>query len=192
MLHLLEMADNKDAGHPPLQDPNSPDYVCVTCQNRVNSLCLACQELALLRGNSTTNERDNSDSYTPQAMSDSDTESAYDADTIIDSPNSRSSTLQLNLSDNSNDENNVSDNNLSDEEVESIEEPAPLMPRRRPIRNRLMLLFGACERGTTFKLPLIARNRFDSVSNAVSNDPDDSDLSDMPPLEGSDEDDGDI
>ena len=192
MLHLLEMADKEGAGHPPLQDLNSPDYVCVTCQNRVNSLCLPCQELALLRGNSTTNERDNSDSYPPEPMSDSDKDSAYDADTIIDSPNSRSSTLQLYVSDNSNDENNVSDNNLNDEEVESIEEPAPLMPRRRPIRNRLTVLFGACAPGTTFKLPLIVRNRFDLVSNAVSNDPDDSDLSDMPPLEGSDEDDGDI
>ena len=192
LLHLLKMADNKDAGPPPLENPNSPDYVCVTCQNRVNSLCLACQELALLRANSTTNERDNSDSYTPQAMSDSDmTDSAYDADTIIDSPNSRSSTLQLNFSDNSNDENNVSDYNLNDEEVEIIKEPAPLMPRRRPIKSMLTVLFGACERGKTFK-PLIVGNRFDLVSNAVSNDPDDSEFSDMPPLEGSDEDDGDF
>ena len=192
MLHLLEMADKEGAGHPPLQDLNSPDYVCVTCQNRVNSLCLPCQELALLRGNSTTNERDNSDSYPPEPMSDSDKDSAYDADTIIDSPNSRSSTLQLYVSDNSNDENNVSDNNLNDEEVESIQELAPLMPRRRPTLNRAVVLFGSSAPVTTLKLPLLARNRSDSVSNAVSNDPDDSDLSDMPPLEGSDEDDGDI
>ena len=180
------MADKKDAGPPPLEDPNSPEYVCVTCHNKVNSLCLACQEMALLRANFTRNERDNSDRYTPQAMSDSDmTDSAYDADTIIDSPNSRSSTLQLNFSDNSNDENNVSDNNLNDEEVEIIKEPAPLMPRRRPIKSMLTVLFGACERGKTFK-PLIVGNRFDLVSNAVSNDPDDSEFSDMPPLEGSD------
>ena len=191
------MADNKDAGLPPLQDPNTPDYVCPTCQDRVNSLCLACQELALLRANSTTNERDNSDSYTPQAMSDSDmTDSAYDADTIIDSPNSSSSTLLLNLSDNSNDENDVSDNNVNEEEVEILEEPAAaapaaLMPRRRPIQARLLGLFGAGERDKTF-IPLIVGNRFDLVSNAVSNDPDDSDQSDMPALEGSDEDDGDL
>ena len=68
LLHLLKMADNKDAGPPPLEDQNSPDYVCLTCQNRVNSLCLA---------NSTTNERDNSDSDM--------TDSAYAADTISDS-----------------------------------------------------------------------------------------------------------
>ena len=185
------MADNKAAGPPTLENPNSPDNVCVTCQNRVDSLCPACQELALLRTNSTTNEPNNSDSNTPQAMSDSDmTDSAHYADTIIDSPNSRSSTLQLNFSDNSNDENNVFDYNLNDEEEEIIKEPAPLMPCRRPIRNRLTVLFGACERGKTFK-PLIVGNRFDLVSNAASNDPDDSEFSDMPPLEGSDED-GDV
>merc|ERR1712120_107762 len=101
-------------------------------------------------------------------------DSAYDADTIIDSPNSRSSTLQLNFSD-----------NLNDEEIK--EEPAPLMPRRRPIRNMVTVLFGACERGKTFK-PLIDGNKpyrnligSDIVSNAVSNDPDDSDESDLPP-----------
>ena len=197
LLHLLKMADNKDAGLPPLQDPNTPDNVCPICQGWVDSPCLACQEFALMRANSTTNQRDNSDSYTPQAMPDSDmSDSAYDADTIIDSPNSRSSTLQLNFSDNSNDENMLSDNNLNDEEIK--EEPAPLMPRRRPIRNMVTVLFGACERGKTFK-PLIDGNKpyrnligSDIVSNAVSNDPDDSDESDLLPLEGSDEDDGDL
>ena len=191
------MADKKDAGPPPLEDPNSPEYVCVTCHNRVNSLCLACQEMALLRANFTTNERDNSDRYTPQAMSDSDmTDSAYDADTIIDSPNSSSSTLLLNLSDNSNDENDVSDNNVNEEEVEILEEPAAaapaaLMPRRRPIQARLLGLFGAGERDKTF-IPLIVGNRFDLVSNGVSNDPDDSDESDLTALEGCDENDGDL
>ena len=117
-------------------------------------------------------------------------DSAYDADTIIDSPNSHSSTLKLNLSDSSNDENMLSDKNLNDEEIK--EEPAPLMPRRRSIRNKLTVLFGTCERGKTFK-PLIDGNKpyrnligSDIVSNAVSNDPDDSEFSDMPPLEGSD------
>ena len=186
------MADNKAAGPPTLENPNSPDNVCVTCQNRVDSLCPACQELALLRTNSTTNEPNNSDSNTPQAMSDSDmTDSAHYADTIIDSPNSRSSSLQLNVSDISTDENNVSDYTLNDEEVEVIKDPAPLMPRRRPIRNRLTVLFGECARGTTFK-PLSVGNRCDLVSNAVSNDPDNSDFSDMPPLEGYDEDDCDF
>ena len=123
------MADKKDAGPPPLEDPNSPDYVCVTCQNNVNALCLACQEMAQLRANSTRNERDNSDRDTPQPMSDSDsTDSAYDVDTISDSPNSCSSTLLLNVSDNSNDENAVSDNNVNEEELEILEEPAAAAP----------------------------------------------------------------
>ena len=169
------MADNKDAGLPPLQDPNTTDNVCPTCQ-----------ELALMIANSTTNQRDNSDSYTPQAMPDSDmSDSAYDADTIIDSPNSRSSTLKLNLSDSSNDENMLSDTNLNDEEIK--EEPAPSMPRR-PIISRITVLFGEAVRGKTFK-PLIDckksyRNLIgsDIVSNVDSNDSDDS----MPPLEGSD------
>merc|ERR1712121_373968 len=116
-------------------------------------------------------------------MGDSDmSDSAYDADTIIDSPNSRSSTLKFNLSNSSNDENMLSDKNLSDEEIK--EEPAPLMPRRRPIRNMVTVLFGACERGKTSK-PLINGNKpyrnligSDIVCNAVFNDPDDSDDSD--------------
>ena len=117
------MADKKDAGPPPLEDPNSPDYVCVTCHNRVNSLCLACQEMVLLRADFIRNERDRCDRYTPQPMSDSDkSDSAYDADTISDSPSSSSSTLQLNLSDNSNDENDVIANNVHEEGLEIIEE----------------------------------------------------------------------
>ena len=179
------MADNKDAGVPALQDPSTSDNVCPTCQG-----------LAIMITNSTTNQCDNSDSddsslssvghliihENPATPSDS-SDSAYEADTIIDSPNSRSSTLKLNVSDSSNDETMLSDTNLNDEEIK--EEPAPLMPRRRPIRNMVTVLFGACERGKTFK-PLIVGNRSDIVSNAVSNDPDDSEFSDMPPLEGSD------
>ena len=175
------MADNKDAGLPPLQDPNTPDYVCPTCQDRVNSLCLACQELALLRANSTTNERDNSDSYTPQAMPDSDmSDSAYDADTIIDSPNSRSSTLKLNVSDSSNDETMLSDTNLNDEEIK--EEPAPLMTRRRPLNQEEKL---CVQRGCVCKC-----HGF-KFGKGLSSDSDDTDRSDMPVLEGRDEDDGD-
>ena len=180
------MADKKDAGPPPLEDPNSPDYVCVTCHNKVNSLCLACQEMAQLRANFTRNERDNSDRYTPQAMSDSDrTDSAYDVDTISDSPNSSSSTLLLNVSDNSNDENAVSDNNVNEEELEILEEPAAAAPAA--LMPHTVVNFD--ESGFYYRAP---GNRFNLVSNAVSNDPDDSDQSDMPALEGSDEDDGDL
>ena len=181
------MADNKDAGVPALQDPSTSDNVCPTCQG-----------LAIMITNSTTNQCDNSDSddsslssvghliihENPATPSDS-SDSAYEADTIIDSPNSRSSTLKLNVSDSSNDETMLSDTNLNDEEIK--EEPAPSMPRR-PIISRITVLFGAGERGKTFK-PLIDckksyRNLIgsDIVSNVDSNDSDDS----MPPLEGSD------
>ena len=61
----------------------------------------------------------------------------------------------------------------------------------RPIQARMPGLFGASVRGKSF-IPLIVGNRFDLVSNGVSNDTDDSDDSDMPALEGCDEDDGDL
>ena len=51
----------------------------------------------------------------PQSPEDS-SDSAYEADTIIDSPNSSSSTLLLNVSDDSNDQNTVSDNDVNEEE----------------------------------------------------------------------------
>ena len=153
----------------------------------------------------------------PQLPEDS-SDSAYEADTIIDSPNSSSSTLLLNVSDNSNDQNAVSDNNVNEEELEILEEPAAaapaaLMPHtvvnldeagyyfrapttttlpRRPIQARSLGLFGASERGKSF-IPHIVGNKFDLISNGVSNDPDDSeDDSDLPALEGCDEDDGDL
>ena len=75
-----------------------------------DNVCQTCQGLACLSDSS---------------------DSAYEADTIIDSPNSRSSTLKLNVSDSSNDETMLSDTNLNDEEIK--EEPAPLMTRRRPL-----------------------------------------------------------
>ena len=121
------MAHKKDAGPPPLEDPNSPDYVCVQCHNKVNSLCLpclemallrtdyvsetchnkvkclchACQEMAQLRANFIRNARDNSDRYAPQPMSDTDrSDSAYDVDIISDSSRSTDTTLDIDFIEN--------------------------------------------------------------------------------------------
>ena len=41
------MAEKQDNGPPPLEDPNSVDYECVICHNKVNSQCLSCLEKAL-------------------------------------------------------------------------------------------------------------------------------------------------
>ena len=57
----------------------------------------------------------------PDSPEDS-SDSAYEADTIIDSPNSSSSTLQLNVSKDSNDKNDVNDNDIN-EEVQILEGP---------------------------------------------------------------------
>ena len=116
------MAYNKDNGPPPLEDPNSPDYKCSVCHNRVNSLCLpcldmakiragfvcetfhnevtslchACQEMAQLRANFIRNARDNTDSYAPQPMSDTArSDSQYDVDVISDSSRSTDTTLDI-------------------------------------------------------------------------------------------------
>ena len=55
------MADkNKTRQHdvpPPLEDPNSPDYVCVSCHNNIHNLCLECQHRAQLAANSRRNDR---------------------------------------------------------------------------------------------------------------------------------------
>jgi len=52
-------------------------------------------------------------------------DSAYEADTVIDSPTSTSSTLQLNLSLDSTDQNEVNDNNLDEDDVQMpLELPA--------------------------------------------------------------------
>ena len=176
------MADNKDAGVPPLQDPNTSDNVCPTCQG-----------LAIMIANSTTNQCDNSDSddsslssvghkiihENPASPSDS-SDSAYEADTIIDSPNSRSSTLKLNVSDSSNDETMLSDTNLNDEEIK--EEPAPLMTRRRPLNQeeKLCVQHGCVCKCHGFKF-----------GKGLSSDSDDTDRCDMPVLQGCDEDEGD-
>ena len=60
----------------------------------------------------------------PQLPDDS-SDSAYNADTIIDSPTSTSSTLQLNLSEDSNDQNDVNDNDIDEDEVQMLEELPP-------------------------------------------------------------------
>ena len=121
------MAHKKDAGPPPLEDPNSPDYVCVQCHNKVNSLCLQCLEMALLRtdyvcetchnkvkclchachevaqlrANFIKNARDNSDRSGPQPMPDTDrSDSAYDVDIISDSSRSTDTTLDIDFIEN--------------------------------------------------------------------------------------------
>ena len=58
-----------------------------------------------------------------QDSPDESSDSAYEADTIIDSPTSTSSTLQLNLSEDSNDQNEVNDNDIDEDEVQMLEEP---------------------------------------------------------------------
>ena len=161
------MADEEDAGPPPLEDPNSPDYVCVTCQNNVNALCLACQEMAQLRANSTRNERDNSDRDTPQPMSDSDSsDSAYDVDTISDSPRSTDTTLVIDF-------------------IENVDETGTVLIAKNVMMKRLK-----------FK-PLILDGRFERDSDTETDysdmppleetkktkDDSDEDSGDMPPLE---------
>ena len=116
------MDHKKDAGPPPLEDPNSPDYVCGECHNKVNALCLeclemavrwifyvcdtchnkvtsmcqACHEVAQMRVNFIKNARDNSDLSGPQPIAATDRrDSAYDVDNISDS--SRSSDTNLNI-----------------------------------------------------------------------------------------------
>ena len=97
------MADKENDGPPPLEDPNSPDYVCVVCQNNVDALCQECQAIAELRANSTRNDSGGEESpvttrsNSPKAMSASGTnDSAYSADTIIDSPTSTDTTVDMN------------------------------------------------------------------------------------------------
>ena len=103
------MAYKKDAGPPPLQDPNSPDYECSVCHNRVNSLCGPCLDMAKIRAGTSPchacqemgqqraniiknasailkNALDNSHSYAPQPMSDTDVicDSSTSTDTCSD------------------------------------------------------------------------------------------------------------
>ena len=59
----------------------------------------------------------------PDSQDESSDSSAYDADTIIDSPTSTSSTLQLHLSEDSNHQNDVNDNNINEDEVQILEGP---------------------------------------------------------------------
>ena len=92
------MADNENDGPPPLEDPNSPNYICVLCQNNADALCQECQEIAELRANSTRNYsggEDDNMSETSNSATGTD-ESAYYADTIIDSPRSTDTTVDMN------------------------------------------------------------------------------------------------
>ena len=73
------MADKGNDGPPPLEDPNSPDYICVVCQNNVDALCQECQETAELRANSTRNDSGGEDDKLSETSN-----SAYDGETIRD------------------------------------------------------------------------------------------------------------
>ena len=64
----------------------------------------------------------------PDSPDESSDSSAYDADTIIDSPRSTSSTLQLNLSEDSNEQNDVNHNDINEEEVQILEGPPAAAP----------------------------------------------------------------
>ena len=137
----------------------------------------------------------------PQSPEDS-SDSAYEADTIIDSPNSSSSTLLLNVSDDSNDQNAVSDNDVN--EVKIVEEPpapAALMPHTVVNCDEAgyychashgSRLFNDFCQGCACKCHGF---KFGSSANGLSSDSDDTDRCDMPVLEGllegCDEDDGD-
>ena len=61
------MAEKQDNGPPPLENPNSLDYICAECHNKVNSLCLLCLEKALHMTSFTRIYKS-----TPQPMADSD------------------------------------------------------------------------------------------------------------------------
>ena len=73
------MADKENDGPPPLEDPNSPDYICVICQNNVDALCHECQETAELRANYTRNDSGGQDDKVSETSN-----SAYDGETIRD------------------------------------------------------------------------------------------------------------
>ena len=161
------MADKKDAGPPPLEDPNSPDYVCVQCHNNVNALCLACQEMAQLRANSTRNECDDSDRDTPQPMSDSDSsDSAYYADTIIDSPRSTDTTLDLN------------------DIIENVDETGTyLRAAMKGLKFKPLILDGRFERDSDSETDYSDMPPLEETKKNKEDSDEDSDYTDMPPLE---------
>ena len=66
------MADRDNDGPPPLEDPNSPGYICVVCHNNVDALCQECQETAHLRVNSTRNYSGEEDDKLSETSDDSD------------------------------------------------------------------------------------------------------------------------
>ena len=184
------MAHKEDAGPPPLEDPNSPDYVCVYCQSNVDALCLECQNMAELTANSTRNDSDDSDRDTPLDIDDesqsyvghmidhedpespvySDSSDSAYADTISDSPRSTDTTLDLN------------------DIIENVDEACTSA--------RNVSICGAAMKGLKFK-PLILDGRFERDSTSETDDSDmssleerkknkedsDEDSDDMPPLE---------
>ena len=161
------MADKEDAGPPPLEDPNSPDYVCVTCQSNIDALCLACQEMAQLRANSTRNDRDDSDRDTPQPMSDSDSsDSAYDVDTISDSPRSTDTTLEIDF-------------------IENVDETGTVLRAKNVIMKRLkfklLILDGRFERDSDTETDYSDMPPLEETKKTKDDSDEDSD--DMPPLE---------
>ena len=165
------MAHKKDAGPPPLEDPNSPDYVCVQCHNKVNSLCLpcldmakvrtgyvcktfhnevkslclACQEMTQLRAKFIRKARGDSDRYVPQPMSDTATsDSAYEVDSFCDSPRNTDTSLDIDF-------------------IENVDETGTVL--KKGIMKRFQLK------------SLILDGRFERDSDTET------DYSDMPPLE---------
>ena len=134
------------------------------------------------------------------ALSDNDSatsdDSAYDADTICDSPTSTSSTLDLNPAEHSNDENEVGEAsgeaslqcNESHGIIENVDEASTLFSPRYKLmsypnefqlprtRARNVIICGAGMKGLKVK-PLILGGRFDRDSDSET------DYSDMPPLE---------
>ena len=194
------MADNKDAGVPALQDPSTSDNVCPTCQG-----------LAIMITNSTTNQCENSDNddsslssvghliihENPASPSDS-SDSAYEADTIIDSPNSRSSTLKLNLSDSSNDiVSNVDSNDSHDSEITDMpplegSDPEIKDPKwqQRSKGNHTLPPLNQEEK-LCVQNGCVCKCHGFKFGKGLSSDSDDTDRCDMPVLQGCDEDEGD-
>ena len=210
------MAYKKNDGPPPLEDPNSPDYVCIICQNNIDALCHECQEIADLKAIFTRMKRDNSDrdrpldvddesqSYvghmtlhenpespvttrpnTPQPMSESDTSdcnATYNTDTIINSPTSTDTTLDLNEIENVNETStearNVSDSKISSERPDVSVFCASCSNLNKTCtgaRARNVMLWVDATKDFKFK-PLILDDKFER-DNDNDTDPE------MPPLE---------
>ena len=100
-LHMTSFTRIYKSTPQPMADSDRSDYVCETCDNTVKSLCLACMETAQLRSNFIRNTRENSDTYAPQPISDTDrSDSAYDVDIISDSSRNTDTTLDIDFTEN--------------------------------------------------------------------------------------------